>query len=36
VIDNDNNEIRGGGRRGGFEKDAGGEEIQLIKFAWPY
>ena len=27
VIDNSNNEIRG---------DAGGDEKQLIKFAWPY
>jgi len=31
VIDNGNNEIRGGG----VEKDAGGDEKQLIKFAWP-
>jgi len=32
VIDNGNNEIRGGG----VERDAGGDEKQLIKFAWPY
>jgi len=32
VIDNSNNEIRGGG----VEMDAGGDEKQLIKFAWPY
>jgi len=31
VIDNGNNEIRGGG----VERDAGGDEKQLIKFAWP-
>ena len=31
VIDNSNNEIRGGG----VERDAGGDEKQLIKFAWP-
>jgi len=32
VIDNGNNEIRGGG----VERDAGRDEKQLIKFAWPY
>ena len=32
VIDNCNNEIRGGG----IKRDAGGDEKQLIKFAWPY
>jgi len=32
VIDNGNNEIRGGG----VGRDAGGDEKQLIKFAWPY
>ena len=31
VIDNGNNEVRGGG----VERDAGGDEKQLIKFAWP-
>ena len=31
VIDNGNNEIRGGG----VERDVGGDEKQLIKFAWP-
>ena len=31
VIDNGNNEIRGGR----VERDAGGDEKQLIKFAWP-
>jgi len=31
VIDNGNNEIRGGG----VERDAGRDEKQLIKFAWP-
>jgi len=31
VIDNSNNEIRGGG----VERDAGRDEKQLIKFAWP-
>jgi len=31
VIDNGNNEIRGGG----IERDAGGDEKQLIKFVWP-
>ena len=31
VIDINNNEIRGGG----VERDAGGDETQLIKFAWP-
>ena len=31
VIDNSNNEIRGGG----VTRDAGGDEEQLIKFAWP-
>jgi len=31
VIDNGNNEIRGGR----VEWDAGGDEKQLIKFAWP-
>jgi len=31
VIDNANNEIRGGG----VERDAGGDEKQLIKFALP-
>jgi len=31
VINNGNNEIRGGG----VERDAGGDEKQLIKFAWP-
>jgi len=30
VIDNDNNQIRGGR----VERDAGGDEKQLIKFAW--
>jgi len=32
VIDNGNNEIRGGG----VERDADGDEKQLIKFSWPY
>jgi len=32
MIDNGNNEIRGGR----VERDAGGDEKQLIKFAWPY
>ena len=32
VTDNSNNEIRGGG----IKRDAGGDEKQLIKFAWPY
>jgi len=32
VIDNGNNEIRSSG----IERDAGGDEKQLIKFAWPY
>jgi len=32
VIDNGNNEISGGG----VERDAGGDEKQLIMFAWPY
>ena len=31
VIDNSNNEIRGGR----VERDAGGDEKQLSKFAWP-
>ena len=31
MIDNSNNEIRGGG----VKRDAGGDEKQLIKFAWP-
>ena len=31
VIDNSNNEIRGSG----IKRDAGGDEKQLIKFAWP-
>jgi len=31
VIDNGNNEIRGGG----VERDAGRDEKQVIKFAWP-
>ena len=31
VIDNSNNEIKGGG----VERDAGRDEKQLIKFAWP-
>jgi len=31
VIDNCNNEIR----NGGVERDAGGNEKHLIKFAWP-
>ena len=30
--DDSNDEIRGGGVR----RDAGGDEKQLIKFAWPY
>ena len=32
VIDNSNNEIRGGG----VKKDVGGDEKQLIKFVRPY
>ena len=32
MIDNSNNEIRGGG----VKRGAGGDEKQLIKFAWPY
>ena len=32
VIDNSNNEIRGGE----VKRDAGGDEKQLIKFAWLY
>ena len=32
VIDNSNNEIRGGA----VNRDAGGDEKQLIKFVWPY
>ena len=32
VIDNSHNEIRGSR----VERDAGGDEKQLIKFAWPY
>ena len=32
VIDNSNNEIRGGGIK---RYAAGGDEKQLIKFAWP-
>ena len=32
VIDNSNNEIRGGE----VKRDAGGDEKQLIKFSWPY
>ena len=32
VIDNGNNEIRGGG----VKRDVGRDEKQLIKFAWPY
>jgi len=32
VIDNSNNEIRGSG----VERDAGRDEKQLIKFAWPH
>ena len=31
MIDNINNEIRGGG----VKRDVGGDEKQLIKFAWP-
>ena len=31
VIDNSNNEIRSSG----VKRDAGGDEKQLIKFAWP-
>jgi len=31
AIDNGNNEIRSGG----VERNAGGDEKQLIKFAWP-
>ena len=31
VINKGNNEIRGGG----VERDTGGDEKQLIKFAWP-
>jgi len=31
VINNGNNEIRGGR----VERDAGGDEKQVIKFAWP-
>ena len=31
VIDKSNNEIRGGG----VKRDAGRDEKQLIKFAWP-
>ena len=31
VIDNSNNEIKGGG----VKRDAGGDEKQSIKFAWP-
>ena len=31
MIDNSNNEIRGGG----VKRDAGGDEKQLIKFVWP-
>ena len=34
VNDNCNNEIRGGGVNG-VKRDAGGDEKQLIKFAWP-
>ena len=32
MIDNSNNEIRGGG----VKRDTDGDEKQLIKFAWPY
>ena len=32
VIDNSNNEIRGGG----VKRDVGGDEKQLIKFVRPY
>ena len=32
VIDNSNNEIRGGG----IKRDVGGDEKQLIKFSWPW
>ena len=32
MTDNSNNEIRGSG----IKRDAGGDEKQLIKFAWPY
>jgi len=32
VIDNGNNETRSGR----VERDAGGDEKQLIKFSWPY
>jgi len=32
VTDNGNNEIRGSR----VERDAGGDEKQLIKFAWPW
>ena len=31
VVDNSNTEIRDGG----VKRDAGGDEKQLIKFAWP-
>ena len=31
LIDNNNNKIRGGRAK----RDAGGDEKQLIKFAWP-
>ena len=31
MTDSSNNEIRGGG----VKRDAGGDEKQLIKFAWP-
>jgi len=31
IYDNGNNEIRGGG----VERDARGDEKQLVKFAWP-
>jgi len=32
MIDNSDNEIRGSG----VKRDAGGDEKQLSKFAWPY
>jgi len=32
MTDNSNNEIRGGW----VGRDAGGDEKQIIKFAWPY
>ena len=32
LIDNSNNKIR----VGGVKRDSGGDEKQLLKFAWPY